>query len=83
MIWQIVLGLVYGLVDSFLGRLMKCVQWNIKGISSRQKQFRLWHTCFCHGWDVLCAVEHKQHKLAGKAYVYKGFHVFYSGHPAS
>ncbi|MCO5566865.1 hypothetical protein L7F22_020548 [Adiantum nelumboides] len=62
---------------------MKLVNWNVQGISSRKKQYVLWQTLLSNKWDVLCAVEHKQHRQVSGGFIYKGFHVFFSGHPST
>lgn len=58
---------------------MKLVHWNVRGISSRKKQYVLWQTLLSSQWDVLCAVEHKQHAQAGSGFEHRDFHVFFNG----
>lgn len=43
-----------------------------------QKHTHMWRTVFTEDWDVFCAVEHEQHDMAGKVYVYKDFIVGFS-----
>ena len=39
----------------------------------------MWKTVFISQWDVLCAVEHKEHARSGSSLQYKQYHVFYAG----
>ena len=58
---------------------MKIATWNVRGICSSYKRYSMWKTVFISQWDVLCAVEHKEHARSGSSLQYKQYHVFYAG----
>ena len=45
---------------------MKVVTWNVK-------KYLLWETLLSNEWDILCAVEHKCHELAGSRVDLRGW----------
>ena len=59
---------------------MKVVTWNVRGACSPHKKYILWETLLSKEWDVLCAVEHKCHELAGSTVHLRGYSSFYAGH---
>ena len=59
---------------------MKVVTWNVRGACSPHKKYMLWETLLSKEWDVLCAVEHKCHELAGSTVHLRGYSSFYAGH---
>ena len=58
---------------------MKVVTWNVRGACSPHKKYILWETLLSKEWDVLCAVEHKCHELAGSTVHLRGYSSFYAG----
>ena len=57
---------------------MKIVTWNVRGICSSSKGYSMWKIVFISQWDVLCAVEHKEHARSGSSLQYKQYCVFYA-----
>ena len=51
----------------------------MRGASSPHKKYILWKTLFDKEWDVLCAVEHKCHDLAGSVLHLHGYSAYYAG----
>ena len=58
---------------------MKVVTWNVRGACSPDKKYILWETLLSKDCDVLCAVEHKCHELAGSTVHLRGYLSFYAG----
>ena len=58
---------------------MKITTWNVRGICSRFKMHEVWSALLHNQWDVLCVVEHKEHKNAGLMLNTKGYTLCYSG----
>ena len=44
---------------------MKITTWNVRGLCSRFRMHEVWRIVLSEQWDVLCAVEHKDHRNAG------------------
>ena len=59
---------------------MKVVTWNVRGACSPHKKYLLWETLLSNEWDILCAVEHKCHELAGSTVHLRGYSSFYAGY---
>ena len=58
---------------------MRVVTWNVRGVCSPFKMHQLWQSVFRNHWDILCAVEHKDHKNAGLDFTIKGYTLCYAG----
>ena len=57
---------------------MKIVTWNVRGVCSPSKRYGMWKSIFNSQWDILCAVEHKEHVKSGSSLHHKQYHVFYA-----
>ena len=58
---------------------MRVVTWNVRGVCSQFKMQQLWEAILKNQWDILCAVEHKDHKKAGLNFSSKGYTLYYAG----
>ena len=58
---------------------MKIVTWNVRGVCSPSKRYGMWKSIFDSQWDILCAVEHKEHAKSGSSLHHKQYHVSYAG----
>ena len=47
--------------------MLKIVTWNVRGICSPSKRYRMWKSIFNSQWDILCVVEHKEHAKSGSS----------------
>ena len=57
---------------------MRVVTWNVRGVCSQFKMQQLWEAILKNQWDILCAVEHKDHKT-GLNFFCKGYTLYYEG----
>ena len=57
---------------------MRVVTWNVRGVCSQFKMQQLWEAVLKNQWDILCAVEHKDHKKAGLNFSSKGYTLYYA-----
>ena len=53
--------------------------WNVRGIYTRFKVQELWRNLIQNGWDVLRAVEHKEHNNDSSINFVKGYTLIYLG----
>ena len=58
---------------------MKIVTWNVRGVCSPSKMYGMWKNVFSNQWDILCAVEHKDHAKSGTSHQHNGYHACYAG----
>ena len=58
---------------------MKIVTWNVRGVCSPSKRYGMWKSIINNQWDILCAIEHKEHAKSGSSLHHKQYHVFYAG----
>ena len=58
---------------------MKITTWNVRGLCSRFRMHEVWRIVLSEQWDVLCAVEHKDHRNAGLISYSKGYTLCYAG----
>ena len=57
---------------------MKVISWNVRGASSHHKKYILWKTLSNKEWDVLCALQHDCHDLAGSVLHLYGYSAYYA-----
>ena len=57
---------------------MKIVTWNVRGICSSSNRCGMWNFFIIKQWDVLCAVERKEHAKFGSPLQHRQYHVFYA-----
>ena len=58
---------------------MKITTWNVRGLCSRFRMHEVWRIVLSEQWDVLCVVEHKDHRNAGLISYSKGYTLCYAG----
>ena len=55
---------------------MKITTWNVRGLRSRFRMHEVWRIVLSEQQDVLCAVEHKDHRNAGLISYSKSYTLF-------
>ena len=58
---------------------MKIATWNVRGLRSRFTMHEVWRIVLSEQWDVLCAIEHKDHRNAGLISYSKDYTLCYDG----